>query len=160
MAEQTIPQEQISDLLDAYPKERRWALPAMQDMQRKYNYVPRYGLEALAEHLGCTLASLYSIVTFYKALSLKPKGKHIIRICDGTACHIRGAVNLIGGIYRTLGIGPGETTEDGEFSLETVNCLGSCALAPAMVIDGRYYSKVTMESLPGVFKSVSEEAAL
>ena len=159
MAEQEISREQINNLLDAYPKERRYALAVMQDMQRKYNYVPRKGLEALAEHLGCPISGLYSIATFYKALSLTPKGKHIIKVCDGTACHIRGAVNLIGSIYRALGIGPGETTEDGEFSLETVNCLGSCAIAPVMVIDEKYYGKVTMESLPRILNEVREGAA-
>ena len=158
MAEQEISSEQIQSLLGAYPKERRYALAAMQDMQRKYNFVPREGLEALSEHLGCPVAGLYSIATFYKALSLKPRGKHIIKVCDGTACHIRGSVNLINSISRTLGIGPGETTEDGEFSLETVNCLGACALAPLMVIDEKYFGKVTMESLPGIFDSVREEA--
>jgi len=159
MAEQEISREQINNLLDAYPKERRYALAVMQDMQRKYNYVPREGLEALSEHLGRPVAELYSIATFYKAISLKPRGKHIIKVCDGTACHIRGSTNLINSIYRALAIGPGETTGDGEFSLETVNCLGACALAPLMVIDGKYYGKVTMESLPGIFSAVREEAA-
>ena len=156
MAEQIVLREQIQTLLDNYPNDRRFALAAMQDMQRAYNYIPREGLEALADYLGCPLAGLYSMATFYKALSLKPKGKHIIKVCDGTACHIRGSVNLIGGIFRTLGIGPDETTMDGEFSLELVNCIGSCALAPVMVIDEIYYGKVTMESLPGILGAVRE----
>jgi len=156
MADQIITREQIRSHLEACPKERRYALSVMQDMQRTYNYVPREGLEALAEHLDCPISGLYSMATFYKALSLKPRGKHIIKVCDGTACHIRGSVNLLGSVYRTLGIGPGETTSDGEFSLETVNCLGSCALAPVMVIDETYYGKVKMESLPGIFKAVRE----
>lgn len=159
MGENTIPQEQIKSLFNAYPQERRYALAVMQDMQREYSYVPREGLEALAEYLDCPISGLYSMATFYKALSLKPKGKHIIKVCDGTACHIRGSVNLINSIHRALGIRPGETTADGEFSLELVNCLGSCALAPVMVIDKTYYGKVTMDSLSGILDTVREGAA-
>ena len=154
---ETISQS-FSFILDAYPKDRRYALAVMQDMQRQYNYVPREGLEALAEHLGCPVAELFSMATFYKSLSLKPKGDHIIKVCNGTACHIRGAVNLIGGIKRIFGIGPGETTEDGVFSMELVNCLGSCALAPVMTVDGKYYGQVTMESLSAIFEALRNEA--
>ena len=159
MAGQTITKEQIQSLLDSHPRERRYALAVMQDMQRLFNYVPREGLEALAEHLNCPLSGLYSMATFYKALSLKPKGKYVIKVCDGTPCHIRGSMNLVTGIQRTLGIAPGETTEDGEFSLELVNCVGACALAPVMLINEKYYGKVTMESLPGIFEAVRKEAA-
>ena len=156
---QKILQEEMESLLNAYPDDRRYALAVMQDMQRRYNYVPREGLEALANHLGCPLADLYSMATFYKALSLKPKGKHIIKVCDGTACHIRGSVNLIGGICRALKIEPGGTTDDGMFSLELVNCVGACALAPVMVIDEVYYGNVKTESLMEIFEAVKGGAA-
>jgi len=127
----------------------------MQDVQRIYGYVCKECLEALALYLDCPLAALYSMATFYKALSLKPKGKHIIKVCDGTACHIGGSTNLINSIRRILGIDPGATTEDGKFSLELVNCVGSCALAPVMLIDETYYGKVTMESLPDILVCVN-----
>ena len=140
----------LKEIIDRYPRERRYALAVMQDMQRHYSYIPREGLELLAGHVGCKVAELYSMATFYKALSLKPRGKHIIKLCNGTACHIRGSVNLINGINRELGIAPGETTEDGEFTLELVNCLGSCALAPVMVVDETYYGKMTLEKLPSI----------
>ena len=159
MAGLDVTREGLESIINAYPGERRFALAVMQDMQRQYNYVPREGLLALAGHVGCTLADLYSMATFYKALSLKPKGKHIIKVCDGTACHIRGSVNLIGGIGRALGIGPDETTDDGEFSLELVNCVGACALAPVMVIDDTYYGNVKLEELSGIFEAVREGAA-
>lgn len=148
----------IMEILRQYPKEQRYCLAMMQDMQRRYNYIPREGMEALAEYLGCPLSSLYSMATFYKALSLKPKGRHIIKLCDGTACHIRGANTLCDGVRRVLGIGADETTEDGLFSLELVNCLGSCALAPVMVVDDTYYGKMTMEKLPGILEKYREEA--
>ena len=153
-----ISMEEISGILQQYPKEQRYCLAIMQDMQRRYNYIPREGMEALADYLSCPLSSLYSMATFYKALSLKPKGRHIIKLCDGTACHIRGANTLCDGVRRILGIGADETTADGLFSLELVNCLGSCALAPVMVVDDTYYGKVTMEKLPGIFEQYREEA--
>ena len=148
----------LKEIIDRYPKERRYALAVMQDMQRQYSYIPREGLELLAEHVGCKVAELYSMATFYKALSLKPRGKHIIKLCNGTACHIRGSVNLINGINRELGIAPGETTSDGEFTLELVNCLGSCALAPVMVVDETYYGKMTLEKLPSILSEYRKEA--
>ena len=148
-----IEREEILEILNRYPKEQRFCLAILQDLQRKYNYIPREGMDATAEYLSCPLSSLYSMATFYKALSLKPKGRHIIKLCDGTACHIRGSANLRDGIYRLLGIGDGDATEDGMFSLELVNCLGSCALAPAMLIDEDYHGKVTVEKLPEILDS-------
>ena len=152
-----IEKEELLEILHEYPSEQRYCLAILQDMQRRYNYIPRKGMEAAAEYLGCPLSAIYSMATFYKALSLNPKGKHVIKLCDGTACHIRGSSNLRDGIARYLGIGDGETTEDGMFSLELVNCLGSCALAPVMVVDDQYYGKVTMEKLPGILDSWRKE---
>ncbi len=151
-------QDKVNEIIHNYPAEQRYSLAIMQDMQRQFNYIPREGMEALAEYLGCALSVLYSMATFYKALSLKPKGKHIIKMCDGTACHIRGSMTLKEGVTRALGIDDGETTEDGLFSLELVNCLASCALAPVMVVDDEYYGKMTMEKLPEVINKYREEA--
>ena len=152
-----IEREELQEILHAYPAQQRYSLAIMQDMQKKYNYIPREGMEELAEYLSCPLSSLYSMATFYKALSLKPKGKHIIKLCDGTACHIRGSNTLVRGVERELHISPGETSEDGLFSLELVNCLGSCAMAPVMVVDGQYYGKMTIEKIPEVLKQYREE---
>lgn len=148
--------EKILKILENYPREQRYCLAIMQDMQKHYNYIPKEGMEELSKYLDCPLSSLYSMATFYKALSLTPKGKHIIKLCDGTACHIRGSANLKDGVKRLLGIDDGETTEDGLFSLELVNCLGSCALAPVMVVDDKYYGKVTMEKLGSILDSYRE----
>lgn len=145
-----VSDEEVIQIVQSYPAERRYALAAMQDMQHAFNYIPEKGLHCLAKHLNCGVAQLYSMATFYKALSLKPKGKHIIKICNGTACHIRGSVNLATGLKRELGIDPGETTEDGMFSVEMVNCLGSCALAPVMLVDGTYHNKLKLEDVPGI----------
>ena len=152
-----IDRNDIRKVIESYPREQRFSLAIMQDLQHKYQYIPREGMEQLAEYLGCPLSSLYSMATFYKALSLKPKGRHIIKLCDGTACHIRGSASLLDGISRILGIGDGDVTADGVFSLELVNCLGSCALAPAMLIDENYHGKVTVEKLPSILDSYREE---
>ena len=148
--------EDIQAILQAYPPEQRFSLAMLQDMQHKFNYIPREGMEALAVYLGCPLSSLYAMATFYKALSLKPKARHIIKLCDGTASHIRGSTTLLDGVRRLLGIDAGETSEDGLFSLELVNCLGSCALAPVMVVDGTYYGRVTLEKLPKILDQYRE----
>jgi len=142
--------DEIQKILASYPKDRRFALAMLQDMQHAFNYIPEEGITALAGYLGCSAVSLYSMATFYKALSLKPKGKHIIKLCNGTACHLRGSMNLVTGVRRELGIEPGDVTEDGEFSLELVNCLGSCALAPIMVVDDRIYGGVRLEQVPQI----------
>lgn len=148
--------DKIDEIISAYDKDQRYALAMMQDLQRAFQYVPKEGLEAIAEHLSCSVASLYAMATFYKALSLKPKGKHIIKVCDGTACHLKGAPLLMDAVERELNIKPEEVTEDGEFSMEAVHCLGSCALAPAMIIDDVYYGKVTIEKLKNILKEVRE----
>ena len=152
-----IDTQELLEILHAYPAEQRYSLAIMQDMQKKYNYIPREGMEQLSLYLSCPLSSLYSMATFYKALSLRPKGKHIIKMCDGTACHIRGSSSLKDGVERILGITDGETTEDGMFSLELVNCLGSCALAPVMVVDETYHGKVAVDKLPEILDSYRKE---
>lgn len=139
-------------IIKEYPAEARYTLAMMQDIQKEYNYIPRESMEMLAEYLDVHLSKLYSMATFYKALSLKPKGKYIIKVCDGTACHIRNSQGLIDEIESLLNIKPGETTEDGKFSLETVNCLGSCALAPVMVINEKYYGKMTVAKIKEILK--------
>jgi NADH-quinone oxidoreductase subunit E len=154
-----ISQLELHNVLNAYPNNRQYALAILQDMQRAFHYIPREGLMAAAEHLGCGLSELYSMATFYKALSLTPKGKHIIRVCDGTACHIRGSVTLLDALKRRLGIEPGETTEDGFFTLETVNCLGACAIAPVMLVGEEYYGSLTTEKLDAVFQEYEERRA-
>ena len=137
----------IAEIIEAYPADQRFALAALQDMQHAFNYIPEEGLEALAAYLGCPESQLYSMATFYKALSLTPKGEHIIKVCNGTACHLRGSMNLVTELTRNLGIEPGQTTADGLFSIELVNCLGSCALAPVMVVDGVYHNKLRVEQV-------------
>jgi len=139
-------------LFEKYPKEHRYTLAMLQDLQKEYGYIPKEKLLDLSQYLDIPLSKLYSMATFYKALSLKPKGRYIIKVCDGTACHIRSSKSLLDEIENSLGIKPGETTKDGKFSLEVVNCLGSCAIAPVMVINDRYYGKLTSSKVREILR--------
>jgi NADH:ubiquinone oxidoreductase subunit E len=135
------------DIVNKYERDRKHILAMFQDIQREYNYIPREAMNVLSEQLDVPLCKLYGIATFYKSLSLRPKGRNIIKVCDGTACHIRSSQLIMDELEKLLGIKPGETSRDGEFTLETVNCLGSCAIAPVMVINETYYGKVTPAKL-------------
>ena len=118
-------------------------LSILSEVQTKYGYLSQDALRRIAKATGDSLTDVYAVVTFYKAFSLKPRGKHLVSVCLGTACHVRGAPKVAEEVSRQLGIGPGETTPDKEFSLETVNCLGACALGPTVVVDHRYFRHVT-----------------
>lgn len=133
----------IMGICERYPKEQRYTLAILQDIQKEFKYIPREALDIVSEYLSTPLNKLYSMATFYKALSLTPKGENIITVCDGTACHVRSSQVILEEIEKHLGIMPGETTKDGKFSLQIVNCLGSCAIAPVMVVNDKYYGKVT-----------------
>ena len=143
----------IVSVVKSYPREKRYSLAVLQDIQHKVGYIPKEGMEIASEHLGVKSSVLYAMATFYRALSLKPRGKHTIKVCDGTACHIRGSTVLLNALEKTLGIKPGETTGDGLFSIETVNCLGACAIAPVMVVDEQYYSKVKPDEISGILST-------
>lgn len=141
---------ELDELLRKYPCEKRFTLAILQDVQKHCGYIPREAMDVVADYLRLPVSEIYSMATFYKALSLKAKGKHIIKVCNGTACHIRGANMLMDEVAELLDISPGETTEDGLFSIEIVNCLGACALAPVMVIDDKYYGKMTRDKVKSV----------
>lgn len=146
----------ITKVVESYPRDKRYSLAILQDLQRSFGYVPKEAFKELSRYLRIKVSALYSMATFYRALSLKPKGKHVIRVCDGTACHIRGAPVLLDALQRTLGIQAGETTEDGIFTVETVNCLGACAIAPVMVVDGQYHPKVKPDQVETILKTYRE----
>ncbi len=117
-------------------------IATLQNIQSKYGYLPQADLRHLSETTKISLTDIYGVATFYRAFNLKPRGKHLVSVCLGTACHVRGGPAVAREIERQLGIKSGQTTADNEFTLETVNCLGACALGPIMVIDGHYFSSV------------------
>ncbi|GAB7015490.1 NADH-quinone oxidoreductase subunit NuoE [Methanogenium cariaci] len=114
-------------------------------------------MRAVAAYLDVPESRVYSVATFYKALSLVPLGKNVIKMCDGTACHIRGSPEILKAFEKELGISNGETTEDGLFTLQTVNCLGACALAPVVTINDRVFGKVRVKDVPGIIQEVLED---
>lgn len=132
----------LQEILDRYPREEPSLIQVLQDVQRAYRYLPCEVLEQVARELGVPLAKVFQVSTFYRAFSLTPKGRVVVKVCTGTACHIRGAPQIIDEVRRRLGIGPGETTEDLGFSLETVNCVGACAMAPVVIVNDRYHGGV------------------
>ncbi len=124
----------------------------LQHIQDEYNYLSPQAMERVAEKLGLPLSQVLHVATFYKAFSLEPRGKHLITVCLGTACHVRGGVRLVEQIERLLKVRAGETTPDRQFTLETVNCVGSCALGPVMIVDGEYYGKMIPSKVERVLK--------
>lgn len=114
----------------------------LERIQARYNYLPEDALREVSTSTGRSLVDIYGVATFYRAFSLKPRGQHLVSVCLGTACHVRGGPAIAEEFERRLGVRPGETTGDREFTLETVNCLGACALGPVVVVDGHYFSKV------------------
>jgi len=129
-------------ILEKHHDDRGGLIAVLEAIQAEYGYLPEKALRTVSEQTGRPLVDVYGIATFYRSFSLKPRGKHLVSACLGTACHVRGAPKVIDELQRQLGIVAGETTPDGEFTLETVNCLGACALGPVVVIDGHCFSKV------------------
>lgn len=132
----------VLKILEKYDDEKAGLISILEDIQAKYGYLPKDALESVAEKTGRSLVDIYGVATFYRAFSLKPRGKHLISACLGTACHVRGGPIIAREIEKQLGIKSGETTSDKEFTFETVNCLGACALGPVVVVDGHYFPNV------------------
>ncbi len=148
---------EIEHIINKYNAEKSSFIAILFDIQAEYNYLPREALVYVAKRLDIPLIQLYTIATFYKAFSLTPRGKHLLTVCLGTACHVRGAVSVQEEIERKLGIKPGETTEDKEFTLESVNCLGSCALGPIVVVDGEYHGRMIATKIKTLLDGIKSD---
>jgi len=131
-------EKKIDSILGRYEHDPGMLVAVLQDVQAEYNYLPKESLTQVSRGLDVPLSQVYGVASFFKAFSLKPRGQHVISVCMGTACHVRGAVRVLDEIERELGIGSGETTKDMKYTLETVNCVGACALGPIVVVDGNY----------------------
>ena len=139
MAEQT---SVVEDAVERYGGSVGFLIPILQDIQEEHGYLPAPQLRELARRLAIPVSQVYSVATFYKSFSLEPRGRHLISVCTGTVCHLKGAGRVTEAISEELDIPVGGTTDDMRFTFQTVNCLGACALAPVMVVDGKYYAKV------------------
>ena len=144
--------EHVQRILEKHNADRGGIISILQDIQAKFGYLPESALRTAAKRTGRSLVDLFGVATFYKAFSLRPRGKHVVSVCLGTACHVRGAPIIAGEFERQLGISAGKTTADNDFTLETVNCLGACALGPMVVVDGYYFSNVNMGKVNQILK--------
>ena len=142
------------EILSEYKDNPKGALiPVLQKAQGVYGYLPKPVLETIARELRLTTAEVFGVVTFYAQFHLNPRGKHIIRVCQGTACHVRGGANILEAVSEHLKVKPGETTRDLEFTLETVACLGACGLAPVMMVDDNTHGRLNPLDIPGILDS-------
>jgi len=142
MTQHEVDPGSIIKIIEKHAEDRGGIIAILEEIQIIYGYLPEKALRIVSDKMKRSLVDIYGIATFYRLFSLKPRGKHLVCACLGTACHVRGAPRIVEELQSQLGIQAGETTADMEFTLETVNCLGACALGPVVVIDGHYFSKV------------------
>jgi len=139
-----------------YEGRKRALIPILMEIQDELRWLSPETLESVAQALDLPLADVFSVATFYKSFSLEPRGRHTCTVCMGTACHVRGGGAVLEHFERELGIEAGQTTADGEYTLERVNCLGACALAPLVVVDGRYHGRMDETKANSVLKAVDK----
>ncbi len=144
--------DNVDQVLEDNVNKTTGLIAILEKIQSKYSYLPEKELKEVAEKTGRSLVDIYGIATFYRSFSLKPRGKHLISVCLGTACHVRGGPAIARELEKELGIKAGETTENREFSMETVNCLGACALGPVVVVNGHYFPQVKASLISDILK--------
>jgi NADH-quinone oxidoreductase subunit E len=142
----------LQEIVDRYEGDTGMLIPIMQDLQSEHGYLPADELRDLAKKLKIPLSRIYGVAMFYSSFRLAPKGQHEVTLCMGTVCHLKGAPKISEAICSEYGIEPGGTTEDRLFTLQAVNCVGACALAPVMVVDGKYHDGVTPESALNIIR--------
>ncbi|MDD2251366.1 MAG: NADH-quinone oxidoreductase subunit NuoE [Dehalococcoidales bacterium] len=147
MSKISVKNDTLAKILDRYDKDKGQLISILQDVQAEYNYLPREAVEFVSSQLDVPLSQVYSVATFFKAFSLKPRGRHTVHVCMGTACHVRGAAQILQQMQNEMKISCGDTTEDGKFTLESVACVGACALGPLVVVDGEYAGQMTVNKV-------------
>lgn len=140
----------VNKAIVEYQHDKSMLIQILLKLQKSFGWLPMEMLSEVSKQLGVPLNQVYQVATFYKAFSLSPRGRHLIRVCSGTSCRVRGAPTILEKLQSLLGVEAGEVTTDGRFSLETVNCLGGCALGPMMIIDGEYYGNLKLLALKNI----------
>lgn len=140
----------LQDLLARYRDQKGALIPVLQEAQNIYGYLPKETLERIAKELRLPFSKVFGVATFYAQFHLKPRGRNIIRVCLGTACHVRGGARVFDAIQKHLGVANGETTEDLRYTLETVACLGACGLSPCMMVNDNTHGRLTPERATGI----------
>ena len=152
--------ETTQQILSRFAQDRAQLIAILQEIQTQKNYLSQEDMTTVAEYLDISVSAVYSVATFYENFSLEPKGKHIIKVCDGTACHVRKSQPIFDALHDYLGLtGKRKTSEDGMFTLETVSCLGACGLAPAMTIDGEVHPKMNPDLAIAELNKIREKEA-
>ena len=158
LEEKSIDLSAVSRIVsDHQPFSQEEVISSLQEIQDSYGYLPKEAIDELAELTGMSVAKIYGVATFYSGFFLEPHGKHSIKMCRGTACHVKKAPEILSAISGHLGIKDGETTDDMLFSLESVACLGTCFLSPVMLIGDQYHGKLTPESAIKILKGIAKE---
>jgi NADH-quinone oxidoreductase subunit E len=142
----------VCEIIEKHGSQQASLIGILQDIQARMNYLPRKALIQVSKSLDIPLPRIYEVATFYRAFSLEPRGKHTIQVCLGTACHVRGGERVLDYLESRLGVKAGETTKDMVFTLESVNCLGACALGPVMVIDSKYHGHIRANRIESILK--------
>ena len=148
--------ENVKEVLEHYGYNSARMIEILQDLQDIYSYLPREVLEEVAVVLELPMAKVYHIATFFKSFSLLPRGKHVVQVCTGTACHVKGSYRVLERLSDVLGIPAGKTTKDLQFTLETVNCVGACALGPVVIVDEKYYGNMTPSKVDSLVEEYRE----
>ena len=150
----------VEPILSKYPNAKRDSLiPILQEVQEATGYLSRDSILRIGRHLGLPASKVYGVATFYNQFRFQPRGRHHIQVCRGTACHVKGSAAVLDEMRRQLGVGPGETTRDGLFSLEVVACVGACGLSPVITIDGEYFAGVTRDGVKAILDPYRREAS-
>jgi NADH-quinone oxidoreductase subunit E len=142
----------VTGFIEKHRNQKKALIAILQDIQAEYNYLPPDALRIVARTLGIPLIDVIGVATFYRAFSLKPRGRHVVTVCLGTACHVRGGPKILEDFERRLGVKAGDTTADGQFTLETVACLGCCAIGPVVVVDKEYHAHTTLGKASGILR--------
>lgn len=152
VSEQTNTIDRVDEIIEKYELSEKSLIPVLQDVQDLFHYLSEESLKRISEKLDIPLSRIYAVATFYNAFSLEPKGKYIIQVCMGTACHVRGAPAILEEAERLLGIERGKTSNDKMYTLETVNCVGACALGPIMIVNGKYHGHMVANKVKNILK--------
>lgn len=160
MSEQNGMTERVDEIVASYEAKPTALIMILQEVQQVYRYLPKPALERISQKMDLALSQVYGVATFYKAFSLEPRGRHHICVCTGTACHVRNSASIVEKLERDLKVERGHTTPDGEFTLETVNCVGACALGPVAVADEKYWGHLTVSDVEKMLEALRTKDAV
>jgi len=145
--------QRVDEIIDKYPVKQGVLIQLLLDLQGEFNWIPKEAIQRISERLQIPLSQIYRVASFYKAMSLVPRGEHVVNVCLGTACHVRGSTKVMDKVEEVLGIKAGNTTKDMKFTLERVNCLGCCALGPVMIVNKDYHGNLVPAKVKAILES-------